>query len=308
LKNSFFRKFIIREHDWGFDFYNLNFKKKPSKLLSQKQIVFAENELKKISVYPEDKIICIMNRNDFYNKKIMKDQSLVRINQHRNSNFQDYLLAAKYLASRGYKIIRMGSHDKKFQSKYVINYTSSKINNFLIDVFLLQKAKLIISSGTGIDCLATHYFKKSICYVNLLPHLAIQSLKFDPRGVFLTKKLILKNKLLSLKEIFKDNHYNKIGSDLYKKAGIKILNNSRKEILECVKEFYKLNIKNYKYKKKEITLQKKFYKIINYELYKNKNYETLLGSYNNVQISLKQNPSANFSMYFLKNNSWFLKN
>jgi putative glycosyltransferase (TIGR04372 family) len=307
FKNSYFRKFIINEHDWGLDFFNLNFKKKSENLLSKNQIIFAENELKKIGVYPKDKLVCFINRNNFYNKNIIKNKSLIKINEYRNSNFDDYLLAAKYLADKGYKIIRLGSHNKNFNNKYVINYSSSKISNLLIDIFLLKKAKLIVSSGTGIDILASQYFKKQICYVNLIPYLGIQSFKFEPKGVFLTKKLDIKGKLLSLKEIYRDNHFNKTGSDLYYKSGIKILNNSKKEILECVKEFYQLNIKNYKYKKKEILLQKKFYKILNNEIYKNSNYEHRLGSHKNLKLSLRQKPLANFSSHFLKNNSWFLK-
>lgn len=306
-KYYFFRKFLITEHDWGMDFYNLNYKNKLGSILNKNQDEYALTQLKKISIYAEDKIICFINRNNFFNKNIMKDNTLLKINEYRNSDFSDYLPAAKYLSNKGYKIVRMGSHDKNFKSKNVINYTSSKFNNLIIDIFLLKKADLIISSGTGIDLLAYYFFKKPICYVNLVPYLNIQTCKFSAKGVFLTKKLVKEKKLLSLKEIA-HNHFFKVGSKLYEHAGIKLLNNSKKEILECVKEFYKLNIENYKYKKKEIVLQKKFYKIINYELYKNKNYETLLGSYNNVHLSLKQKPSANFSMYFLKNNSWFLKN
>ena len=96
-------------------------------------------------------------------------------------------------------------------------------------------------------------------------------------------------------------------SDLYYKAGIKILNNSKKEILECVKEFYQLNIKNYKYNKKEQLLQKRFYKIINNNLYKSASYKDPLGLRTNLKLSLGQKPSANFSLHFLKKNPEFLK-
>ena len=307
LRNSYFEKFIINEHDWGLDLFNLNFKKKSENLLSKNQIIFAENELKKIGVYPKDKLVCFINRNNFYNQNIIKDKSLIKINDYRNSNFDDYLLAAKYLADKGYKIIRLGSHNKNFKNKYVINYSSSRICSFLIDIFLLKKAKLIVSSGTGIDIVASQYFKKQICYVNLIPYLGIQSFKFNPKGVFLTKKLTIKGKLLSLKEIYRDNHFSKVRSDLYYKAGIKILNNSKKEILECVKEFYQLNIENYKYNKKEQLLQKRFYKIINNNLYKSASYKDRLGLRTNLKLSLGQKPSANFSLHFLKKNPEFLK-
>lgn len=306
-KNLYFKKFTINEHDWGFDFYNLNLKNKFLNLLTKKQIKYAEKELKKISVYPKDKIACFINRNDFFNKKIIKDKSLLKVNEYRNSNFKDYLLAAKYLKGKGFKIIRLGSHDKYFKNKYIVNYTSSKISNILIDMYLLKKAKIIVSSGVGIDLLASQYFKKSICYVNLLPFLGIQSFKFEKKGVFLTKKLTIKNKLLSLKKIYRENHYMKIGSKYYNKDNIKIINNSKKEILECVREFYKLNFEDYKYNEKELLLQKNFYKILKNELYRNLEYKKRLGSYNNLRMSLEQKPSANFSSYFLKNNSWFLK-
>ena len=90
-------------------------------------------------------------------------------------------------------------------------------------------------------------------------------------------------------------------------SGIKILDNSKKEILESVKKFYKLNIKNYKYNKKEKILHNKFYDILNNQLSRNKDYLKRLGSLKNVQLSLKESASAKFSMHFLKKYKDFLK-
>ena len=100
--------------------------------------------------------------------------------------------------------------------------------------------------------------------------------------------------------------------NLYKKVNILFIDDnsndgSKKEILECVKEFYQLNINNYKYNKKEQLLQKRFYKILNNNLYKSAGYKARLGSHKNLKLSLRQKPSANFSLYFLKNKHWFLK-
>ena len=77
--------------------------------------------------------------------------------------------------------------------------------------------------------------------------------------------------------------------------------------MECVKEFYQLNIENYKYNKKEQLLQKRFYKILNNNLYKSASYKARLGSHKNLKLSLRQKPSANFSLHFLKKNPEFLK-
>jgi len=305
--NRIFKKFLITEHDWGMDFYNLIYKKKSENILNGVSIKNLQNELKKISIYPNDKIACFITRNDFYNKNILKETELLKINKYRNSNFNDYLPAADYLRKKGYKIIRMGSHDKKFKSKFIINYPISKINNYLVDIYLLKKSKLIISSGTGIDLVASQLFKKKICFVNLMPYLNIQNFKFIPNGVFLTKKLIKNRKILSLKDIVKSNYFSLIGSQRYQKLGIKILDNSKKEILEAVKEFYKINFENYRYNKKELFLHKKFYKILNNLLLRNIDYLERLGSSKNVQLSLKEKARANFSIYFLKNYRDFLK-
>ncbi len=307
LKYPFFKKFLISEHDWGMDFYNLTYKNKTENVISKKQCEYAEKQLEKISIYPKDKIVCFINRNNFYNKKKSNNKRLIKINEFRNSNFEDYLPAAKYLSKKGYKIIRMGSHDKRFKNKYVVNYTSSKINSFIIDIFLLKKADFIVTSGTGIDLIASHFFKKSICCVNLVPYMNIQNFRFSPKGVFLTKKLIKNKKFLSLKEIIKNDFFCEGNSEIYNRSRIKILNNSKKEILECVKEFYKIRYNTYSYKKKHLLLHQKFYKILNKELKKSESYENLLRSNKNLKLSLKQKPKAKFSSYFLKNNPWFLK-
>jgi len=306
-KYFFFKKFSIDEHDYGMDYHNLTYKNKPEIILNKKQIQYSENQLKKISIFPKDKIACFINRNNFFNKKISDNTRSIKLNEFRNSDFSDFLPAAKYLAKKGYKVVRMGSHDKKFKNKYVVNYTSSKISNLLNDIYLLKKADLIVTSGTGIDLVGSHFFKKPICCVNLIPYLNIQTFKFSPKGVFLAKKLIKKKKLLSLKEIGKYDYLCLVNSRSYENAGIKILDNSKKEILECVKEFYQLNINNYKYNKKEQLLQKRFYKILNNNLYKSAGYKARLGSHKNLKLSLRQKPSANFSLYFLKNKHWFLK-
>ena len=306
-KFSFFNKFLILEHDFGMDYYDLNVKNKPEIILTKNENDYAEEQLKKISIYPKDKIACFINRNNFYNKNIIKDNNLVKIHEIRNSDFNDYIPAARYLAKKGYKIIRMGSHDKKFQSKYVINYNSSHINNIIIDFFLLKKADLIISSGTGIDSIATHLFKKPICFVNLVRYLDIQTFKFIPKSVLLTKKFIKEKKYLSLKQIIKKDYFCQMDTKFYQDNGIKILNNSKKEILESVKEYYHRNVVCPKQNQKDLYLQKKFFKILRNELLKNSNYNQLLGTYTNVKMSLKEKPRAIFSSYFIKKNPWFLK-
>ena len=307
-KFSYFKKFIIDEHDWGMDYFNLNYKSKVENLLNKKQIIFAENKLKEISIYPNDKIACIINRNNFFNKNIIKDEKPIKLNNYRNSNFNDYLLAAKYLSKKGYKVIRMGSHDQNFKNKYVINYSSSRISDQLIDFFLLKKAQIIVSSGTGIDSIAAMLYKKKICYVNHSPYINIQSIKFTPGCVFIMKKLLKNNKLLSLKEIIQDNYFTIQDSITFKENGIKIINNSKKEIFECVKEFYSLNFEHYKLSKKKLILQKKFYKILNNVISLKKNYNLKLENYEKLKIAQKQKPLAYFSSYFLTKNPWFLKN
>jgi putative glycosyltransferase (TIGR04372 family) len=306
-KFSFLNKFLIMEHDFGMDYYDLNYKNKSEIILNNKEIEYAQNQLKKISIFPKDKIACFINRNNFYNKNIIKDNSLIKINEIRNSDFNDYMPAARYLYKKGYKIIRMGSHDKNFKSKYVINYTSSSINNIVIDIFLLQKANLIISSSTGIDNVAMHFFKKPICFVNLVKYLDVQAFKFLPNSILLTKKFIKEKKFLSLKEIIKKDYFFQMDSKFYKDNSIKILNNTKKEILESVKEYYRINVKNQKQNKKKNYLQNKFYKIFKSELLNNSSYNKILGTFGNVKMSLKQKPRANFSTYFLKKNPWFLR-
>ena len=76
------------------------------------------------------------------------------------------------------------------------------------------------------------------------------------------------NKILSLKKIFKYNFDKFDKSQEYKKNKIRLISNSRKEILDLTKEALQ---KNKKIKNKNGKKEKELFKVLNYNKLKNKN-------------------------------------
>ena len=202
--------------------------------------------------------ICFMTRSSVY---------LNDFKSTRDAEEKDLLEAIiKYCKKNKIKAIRMGAKNEKkirTDSKYIIQYCTSKDKSEELDILLPFYCNLFLGSATGLTLLPILNRKKTN-YVNFFD---IHNIKLEPENMIdlICPKKVMKissKKILSYSEIYKK----KLNEVLYEKdlnlMGYKSIGNSSNEIFNLLLE------QEQKIKKKRTLLQKKFWEIFKkYYLY-----------------------------------------
>lgn len=152
----------------------------------------------------------------------------------RNANIDNYIPALRELTDRGYLVVRLGDPGMPTLSMdNVLDYAHSSSRSEKNDLLLIEHCEFYLGSLTGpIDtaCL----FEKRILTINCL---SMAHCMWYRRGsLFLPKKAVLGNRMLTLKEQI-DLHLFEICGTGQMVEGVEYRENSSSEILEAVKEF-----------------------------------------------------------------------
>ena len=251
--------------------------------------------LENIGLKKNDKFVCLNVRDDNYLKTMHPDTDW-SYHDYRNSDVKNYFFAAENLARRGYYVLRIGSRNKEkliSNNKRIIDYSFSKFRSDFMDIFLSSKCSFTISNSGGVDAFAK-LFRKPIVWVNFVPIAWLST--FNINYVYLFKKhfSIKLDRELSLKEIFEYEVAGSLNSEMYKKKGIKLVENSPQEISDAVLELDDMiNNKNF-YNKYQESNNKLFWDI----------YEKKLIEYNFRNLHGKL--LGRYSSKFLENNKKYL--
>ena len=264
--------------------------------LTQDEEKIGYETLEKLGIKKKDKFVCLIVRDDNYLKTIHPDTDWTYHN-YRDSNIKNYYLAAENLTNRGYYVIRMGSKNKhkiNFGNKKIIDYSFSKFRSDFMDIFICSKCSFAISTSTGVDALC-QLFRKPIVFVNFVPVGWLVS--SNKNNVYLFKKhfSIKSNYFLSLKKIFDFGIAETLTSEAYEKNGIKLIENSPKEISDAV-----IELDDFINKKKQYSKDEKKNSSLFWEIYKKKIFESNLQSLHGKFV-------GRYSTDFLNNNKFFLK-
>ena len=157
---------------------------------------------------------------------------------YRDSDIQNYVLAAEVLAERGYFVIRMGAkvHESiKSAHPKVIDYATNGMRSDFMDIYLGAKCVFCISTGTGWDCIP-EILRRPIVYVNFGPVVALPSYVKWTISIVRHHFSLMENRKLSLSEIFTHG----IGfcgrtSD-YETKGVTLIENTPEEIRDVAIE------------------------------------------------------------------------
>jgi putative glycosyltransferase (TIGR04372 family) len=155
---------------------------------------------------------------------------------YRDTDICTYKDAIQWLLDQGVWVIRLGKYaSKKFPivDNRFIDLPFCSDRNDLLDIWLIKHAAGIISTSSGGDLLAMRY-SVPILYVNNVP---LVKLACFTNSISAPKKHInIQNeKPLKLSQIL-ESGYNK--TDDYLKAGIRLVDLNKNEILEATKEFW----------------------------------------------------------------------
>lgn len=204
------------------DIHDVISKTSPRITFSREQIDECESILENAGFDLSTKFVCISVRDPAYHN----DSSL---SSHRNTSINDYLDTFTYLNSLGYEVVRMGAKvtEELHNNSGVFDYAMSGVRTDLLDLFLISRCSFYIGTGSGLDMVCS-LFRKMAVFINFSQLGTIPEISYNSLVLF--RKMKIKNKILTLDEIFSNEYesYTK-GSD-FQKAGISFVDNSMGEI------------------------------------------------------------------------------
>lgn len=213
--------------------------------------------LKKMGLDINSKFICLNVRDSAFLKHFFPGCNFDYHN-YRDSDINNYVLAADELTKRGYFVIRMGAKVEKpliTKNPKIIDYACNGMRNDFMDVYLAAKCKFCISTSTGWDSLPL-IFRRPILLVN---YPEIKDLyKIEINQLFIPKHFVSKetNKQITFSEILSNNKT--FLSEDFELSKIAVIENSPEEIYEVVVEFDDKLKNKWEYQQNDIFLQKKF--------------------------------------------------
>ena len=157
------------------------------------------------------KFVCLIVRDSAYLQQEYKKLGQLRdtsYHDYRNSDIETYVAGAEYLAEKGYVVFRMGKHMERpmrSDSQRIIDYAFSAERCDFLDIWLMANCAFCVSTGTGLDAIAT-IFRRPTLYLNFLPLGDIWSSQFC---VTVPKKLYWQGsgRLLSVYEYMEHSYH-----------------------------------------------------------------------------------------------------
>ena len=239
---SYFYKYILKR---DFDDIKFNINSLSQSHLTDKLINFdkeeenlVKNELSKLNINPQEKWICIHNRDDAYLNLTFPKRDWSYHN-YRNFPINDLSKVCKRMIENGYTVIRVGNIVKEpidFKHSKLIDYHLLKNKSELLESYFLTNAHLYFGSDSGIFNLAM-VNKIPFCFVNF-PSITNMVKYYNWNSVPFIFKLRKnkENKIISLSKVFESQLDNIFILDDFKKKGIQLVNNSPDDIADLFSE------------------------------------------------------------------------
>ena len=225
---------VNTQHDR--DVNNLLTRFPPHISFTDEEMKKGEESLRKIGIPEEEPFVCLMVRDAEYLKEKFPNVDFT-YHDYRDSNINNYVLAAEELAERGYYVIRMGAKVSSpliSSNPKVIDYAFNGMRNDFMDIYLGANCKFAITVGTGMDAIPM-IFRRPMVYVNYVP--LGYFLTWGEGTLVLAKHHIKDHRECTLSEIFNSGVGFCLSTSDYNSKGIKLLENSPEEIRNVALEF-----------------------------------------------------------------------
>ena len=257
---------------------------------------FGEKCLREMGIPEEALFICLNVRDSAY---LASNHQGIDWDYHnyRDTDINNYVLAAEELAERGYYVIRMGEKvNKALQSSNakVIDYATNGMRTDFMDIYLGAKCAFAISTGTGWDHVP-NVFRRPLVYVNMCPIGGIGTSRKD--FLVISKHYWSKKggREFTLSDIFNQGVGFFFNSSEYESKGIELIENTPEEICDvCIEMVDRINGK-WQSQKDDEELQKKFWDIFPRD------------AKNEAGIPFHGEIKSRFGSDFLRNNRWWLQ-
>jgi putative glycosyltransferase (TIGR04372 family) len=240
------------------------------------------------------KFVCLNVRDSAYLSAPIWD-----FHNYRDSDVQNYVLAAEALAERGYFVIRMGakvhaainsSHPK------VIDYATNGMRSDFMDIYLGSKCAFCLSTGTGWEAIPAWLFRRPICYVNHCP-VGYLCTWFE-KTILLSKRHldVQNNRNLTFNQILNSSLGFNTKTAEYSEKGIVLIENTPEEIYDVAIEMEERLVGTWQSNVGDEVLQKRFREIY------------LSGALDAFQgLPTRGEIHALYSTTYLRNNKYWLE-
>ncbi len=207
---------------------NLNFTSSKSNL----------NKLSRFAINQNDNFVCISIRDSYFHENLYGQKS----QEYRNFEIDDYIPVIDYLINLNFKVIRLGSSNKKinYENTKFIDYACSKYKSDFLDIYFIKNCKALLTTSMGIQAVGMVFRKKILVY-NKAPWQTLES-SYQNCWI-LPSKLISKidDTHLDLLNILKIN-YIPWGKKHFDNLKIDVLSHSNDDILKSTIEFFESEI------------------------------------------------------------------
>jgi len=255
LQNSEFVQRTSLRKDLPENFDDLN-KLPPVISFSEEEEERGKKLLAQMGIGENDWFVCFHSRDESYLNTLHKGRDWY-YHDYRNTNIDNYLKAAEYIAEKGGFAIRMGSLVSKPLPKdinpKIIDYAVKYRSEFM-DIYLLGHCKFFLGSTAGI-CFVSTIFEVPVVCANFVP---LEPLRRVRKDIFIPKKIYSnkEKRFLAFKEILNSDVCSFSHTDQYKKNNLTVVENTVDEILAVTKEMYERLSGKWSYSEVDENLQK----------------------------------------------------
>jgi putative glycosyltransferase (TIGR04372 family) len=178
------------------------------------------------------KYVCLIVRDDAYLKAKMPGSNM-SYHDYRNADVDNYVEAAKYLATKGYYVLRMGDITAKpITNPHIIDYANSGLRSDFGDLFLGAHCAFCFGTSTGFMVIP-QVFKRPCAVTDFAP--------LEYISTFCEDRVILKQhwkdgKRMSMAEIVESGAGQWTNGNNFTAAGIELRDNTPEEICQLVQE------------------------------------------------------------------------
>ena len=244
------------------DVHNLLERFPPHLKFTAAEMARGEAGLRAIGIPPDAPFVCLIVREAAY-LDAHQPESDWNYHSYRDSNIQNYVLAAEELADRGYRVIRMGARvgeAMKTTHPKIIDYAKNGMRSDFMDIYLGSKCDFCVSTATGWDEIP-NVFRRPLVAVNLVPLGYIPSYLSNTICITRHHCLVKEKRNLTMREIFACNAGFSMQTSDYASKGIELIENTPEEVRDVVIEMAERLNGIWRPHEEDEALQQRFWKI-----------------------------------------------
>lgn len=226
------------------------------------EIELAKHESRKMGIENGSVYICIANRDAAYLTRQFVNRDWGYHN-YRNSSIQNYVLASKELAERGYYVIRIGSDVEEIMetnNPKIIEYAAGGFRSELLDIYLSANCHFFINGEAGLGGIP-RIFRVPMVFVNLSALEYIIS--WQSNMITIPKKYWLKGekRFMTFREILESGAGRYLETNKFIDHGIELIENTPEEIRDVAIEMDERLKGTWKSTEEDEELQKRFWSL-----------------------------------------------